>query len=116
MNDLTNIPHEWTYRVIEPDGRVITSEEYFESPDFKERYQKYLETQSEKQPKDEVPVYVGTLIKPFGIKGYTKAEVGHSVFELGGKYIITIYNEKTNEPHVVSFYKESLNPEINFNE
>jgi hypothetical protein len=102
----TGLLYQWVYRVIEPDGKAITIEEYFETNDFKERYKKYLEKQPEVEV--ETPVYVGTLTKAFGIKGYTKADIGHPVFELGGKYIITIYDEKTNLPHVVSFYKESL--------
>ncbi len=104
--------HEWIHRVIEPDGRIIAVETYFKSQDFKDRYKQYLAAQPDKELEVEKPVYVGTLTKPFGIKGYTKAEVGHPVFEFGGKYTLTIYSETTNEPLVVPFYKETLDPQI----
>jgi hypothetical protein len=110
-HQLSDIQYQWKYRVTEPDGRVISVEKYFESEDFKERYQKFLSKQVYNYV--EIPVYVGTLKKPFGISGYTLAEVGHPVFEFEGKYRITIYNEKTKEPHFVSFYKETLEPQIN---
>ena len=102
-------PREWQYRVIEPDGRIISVEEYMDSEDYANRLKQLVkQDEIDEEPQ---PVYVGTLTKPFGINGYSKAEIGHPVFELNNKYIITIFNPK-NEPHVVSFYKESLAPHI----
>lgn len=93
------------YIVVDPNGDVMRIKEYLKTKDYRD---KLKELSLEPEP-ESTPVYVGELMEPFGIKGYSKAEVGHPVFELNDKFIITIFNEK-NEPHVVSFYKETLSP------
>jgi len=106
LRDLMDIKFLGKYRVTTPEGEVISIEEYLKSQDYLDRIT--AKDEPENEPK---PVYVGTLTKAFGINGYTKAEIGHPVFEFDGKYTITIFNPK-NEPHVVSFYKPTLEPNI----
>lgn len=99
-------PKRPEYRVIAPDGKFITVEEYMKTNDYLDRI-----NPKDKEEEELQPVYVGTLTKSFGIKGYSRADVGHAVYELRDKYLITIFDPK-NEPHVVSFYKESLEQHI----
>lgn len=103
---MENLLNQWIYRVLTPDGKVITIEEYMKTKDYLDRVGMLEEIEEEPQP-----VYVGTLTIPFGLNGYSKAETGHEVFELKDKYLITIFNNK-NEPHIVSFYKSTLEPYI----
>lgn len=129
--EISQNPLAWEYRVMEPDGRIISVDEYMKSEHYnsklREKINAFLTDEKEQelinlfknkskleQPeveKEETPVLVGTLTKPFGINGYSRAEIGHPVFEFKDRYIITIFNNK-NEPHVVTFYKFSLESNI----
>jgi hypothetical protein len=59
-----------------------------------------------------IPILVGTLTKPTGIKGFDTTEVGHPVFELKDRYIIYLTNQITTV--AIPYYKETLRPHINF--
>lgn len=64
---------------------------------------------------DVEPKLVGSLTKPFGIKGYIKAEVGHPVYDSGNRYIIILKHETLTDLHV-PFYYDSLKTFIKFND
>jgi hypothetical protein len=84
--------------------------------------------------KNEMPVMVGTLNKPQGIKLFKVAEVGHPVFEYKDRYILYLEseNELTEKVYdherqqfntkvgyftvAVPYYKETLKPRIDFTE
>lgn len=71
------------------------------------------------EPKEEVQESkpaIGKLTKPFGIKGYDTAEIGHNVFEQNDRYIIYLFKENTDDFIEVPFYKETLKSYIKFND
>lgn len=76
---------------------------------------------------DNIPIFVGTLNHPYGLRGFEMAEVGHPVFELKDRYIVYLESisptqiVKFGEPTIyqkfniaVPFYKETLSHSINF--
>lgn len=87
----------------------------------------------DKASSNDIPVLVGGLKKPFGIKGFIVAKEGHPVFEYKDRYFIYLESErelteKVYDPKsqqfktqvgyftiAVPFYKETLSPSINFN-
>lgn len=63
----------------------------------------------------ELPIYIGELLKAFGIKGFHTAEIGHPVFEFKDRYIIYLNNERDEKNTVIiPFYKESLKHHIDY--
>ncbi len=67
---------------------------------------------SQFQISEDIPIMVGTLNKPQGIKGFERAEVGHPVFEHKGRYII--YLSGPAGKMCVPYYKDALTPVIDF--
>lgn len=65
------------------------------------------------ETREEVPVEVGTLNKTYGIKGYVIAQPGHPVFELHDRYYVVLQHD-TLAPLKVTFYKQTLEPCIDF--
>jgi len=80
---------------------------------------------------DQSPIYIGELIKPFGLNGFERADIGHPVFELKDRYVIFLKClTKTleqipdgNGGHVktfiefnsmIPFYKNTLKENIKF--
>lgn len=61
---------------------------------------------------EDMPIMVGTLISPQGIKGFDAAEIGSPVFEYKDRYIVYLKNSLTTV--AIPYYKESLSPVINF--
>jgi len=59
------------------------------------------------------PKLIGQLIKPFGLNGFNRAEIGHEVYEMGDRYMIRLESDR-HDPLEVAFYKETLNPSIKF--
>lgn len=69
---------------------------------------------SENTTTTEYPRMIGTLTKSVGIKGFKKAEAGIPVFEFKDRYIIYLVRDDGNQTVEVSYYKNTLNPIINF--
>lgn len=75
---------------------------------------------------DEVPVYVGYLNKPYGLKGFELTHSLHPVFKLKDRYIIFLKSETKlvenikNETYkffysvAIPFYMKTLEPFIVF--
>jgi len=82
---------------------------------LEELYQKKFDklTEKPKNPEEPIEYLVGTLNKPFGLVGFNRAEIGHEVYEKQGKYVIYLSNDKVAK-HEVGFFKETLNPAIDF--
>lgn len=57
---------------------------------------------------------VGRLNTPFGLNGYKMAEIGTDVYEKKDRYFIILISETNGENKVVSFYKDTLAPNIDF--
>ncbi len=60
------------------------------------------------------PRLIGTLTKPFGIKGCKTAEIGHNVYETQDRYLIYLDQGEDNFNKIIRFYKHSLEPFIFF--
>lgn len=64
---------------------------------------------------NDMPVLIGTLNKPTGIKGFVTAEIGHPVFEFKDRYIIYLVSDNGKTTVSVPYYKNTLTPSIDFN-
>jgi hypothetical protein len=62
----------------------------------------------------DMPVMVGTLNKPQGIKGFQRGEVGHPVFEYKDRYLIYLESLDGKTTVTIPYYKETLAPAIDF--
>jgi hypothetical protein len=88
----------------------------FELEQENERLRSLL-SEEETEEEQDIPVLIGKLNKPFGIKGYDIAEVGHDVYETKHRYIINLTSSNPKIlPVAVPFYKATLKPDIDFNE
>ncbi len=76
---------------------------------------------------EDIPIMVGTLNTPTGIRGFELAEVGHPVFEYKDKYVIYLESktpDKIVSPNknveykdfkvAISYYKNTLKLSIDF--
>ena len=73
---------------------------------------RYLES---KVTSEDMPVMVGTLSLPQGVKGFKTAEVGHPVFEFKDRYMLYLESNDGKTTVSIPYYKDSLKPVIKFN-
>lgn len=73
-----------------------------------------MEQISAMSTQEDIPVMVGTLNQPQGIKGFERAEIGHPVFETKDRYVIYLTGPVNKA--AVPYYKDTLKPFIDFTE
>lgn len=61
----------------------------------------------------EMPVFVGTLQKKFGLNGFKPAEIGTSVFEVNDRHVIYLESLDGKTIYTVPFYKGDLSVKLN---
>lgn len=61
-----------------------------------------------------IEILIGTLTRKFGINDYETAEVGHSIYDDGSRYVLYLKSKGSAPDNRVPFYKETLKPWINF--
>jgi hypothetical protein len=61
----------------------------------------------EQDVQEDKEVLIGELTHPFGIKGYTLAEVGHPIFETKDRYVVYL-KHPDGWKHRVAFYKDTF--------
>ncbi len=64
----------------------------------------------------ETPKMIGVLNKETGIKGFKTADIGTPIFDRGDKYFIILETLDGKDNLQVSYYKDTLKPNINFYE
>jgi len=99
----------WNEELIERYGGEVENDFkiYMHISKIREEWEA-LEENEKKKPK-----LIGQLIKPFGLNGWNKAEIGHDIYDVGDKYMIRLESDRY-DPLEVTFYKETLNPSIKF--
>ena len=73
-----------------------------------------INTIKERSLDSDMPVFIGTLNKAQGIKGFKTAEIGHPVFDTKDRYTIYLERDDALLTVSVSYYKKTLSSSINF--